>query len=270
MASPNLSAAAITSSIVHRAARLDHGGRAGCGYSLKAVRKGKNASDAATQPQRQRGLHGAEPCSVHAAHLPCADAEGLPLAGVNDGVGLDVLADAPGKEQAPQLLGRRRTPGDDLQFRFGDAGRVGVLQQQPARNVLDHRSRGRGGTSTSRRFFLAANRSRASVVNAGAAMASTKTFTISSAASASTSRLMPMTPPNAETGSQASAFWYASSTVAPVAAPQGLVCFTMITTGSSNSCASSQQASRSTRLLKLSSLPWSWRAPATPRPVPSA
>ena len=37
-----------------------------------------------------------------------------------------------------------------------------------------------------------------------------------------------------------------------------------------SSCASSQQASRSTRLLKLSSLPCSCFAPATPRPEPSA
>ena len=44
-------------------------------------------------------------------------------------------------------------------------------------------------------------------VKAGAAMASTKSLAISSAAaSASTARLMPMTPPKAETGSQARAF----------------------------------------------------------------
>ena len=37
----------------------------------------------------------------------------------------------------------------------------------------------------------------------------------------------------------------------------------------SNSCASSHQASRSTRLLKLSSLPCNWIAPAIPCPDPS-
>ena len=51
-----------------------------------------------------------------------------------------------------------------------------------------------GTISTSRRFFFAAKRSRASGVKDGATMASTKSLAISSAAAASTSRLMPMTP----------------------------------------------------------------------------
>jgi hypothetical protein len=53
---------------------------------------------------------------------------------------------------------------------------------------------------------LAAKRSQASTEKLGAAMASTKSLAISAAASASTARLMPITPPKAETGSQANAF----------------------------------------------------------------
>jgi len=36
-----------------------------------------------------------------------------------------------------------------------------------------------------------------------------------------------MTEPNAETGSQASAFLYASRALVPVASPQGVVCLTI-------------------------------------------
>ena len=56
-------------------------------------------------------------------------------------------------------------------------------------------------------------------MNEGATIASTNSFAISSAAAASTSRLIPITPPKADTGSASSARLYASSTVAPVAAP---------------------------------------------------
>ena len=108
--------------------------------------KGKKASEAATQPfERQHGLHGAEAGGVHAAHLAGADAEGLAVAGVDDGVRFDVLADAPGEEQAAQFLGGGRTPGDDLELRSSvDAAGVGVLQQQSAGDVLDDGAR-RGG-----------------------------------------------------------------------------------------------------------------------------
>ena len=59
--------------------------------------------------------------------------------------------------------------------------------------------------STRRRFFLAANFSRAPFSNDGAAITSRNNFAISSAAAASTGRFTPMTPPKAETGSHSSA-----------------------------------------------------------------
>jgi len=61
-------------------------------------------------------------------------------------------------------------------------------------------------TSTRRRFFLVAKIAWASGVKDGAAMASTKSLAMDAAAAASTSRLMPMTPPKAEMGSAARAF----------------------------------------------------------------
>ena len=111
------------------AAGLDDGGGSGLGYGFKAVgerEKGVGGGDATLK--RQHGFHGAEAGGVHAAHLAGADAEGLAVTGVDDGVGFDVLADAPGEEQAAQLFGGGRTPGDDLELGLGDAAGVGVLQ----------------------------------------------------------------------------------------------------------------------------------------------
>ncbi len=47
--------------------------------------------------QRQHGLHGADLAGIHAAHLARADADGLPVAGVENGIRLHVLADFPGE-----------------------------------------------------------------------------------------------------------------------------------------------------------------------------
>ncbi len=158
--------------VAYRAAGLDDGGGSGLGYGFKAVgerKEGVGGGDAALE--RQHGLHGAEAGGVHAAHLARAHAEGLAVAGVDDGVGLDVLADAPGEEQAAQFLGGGRTPGDDLQpgSRVAASTRPvsASCKSKPPETCL---TTGRGGaawTSTRRRFFLAAKRSRASGVKAG-------------------------------------------------------------------------------------------------------
>src|ERR1035437_2848941 len=95
--------------VAHGASGLDNGGGASGGYGFEAVGEGEEGvggGDAALE--RQHGLHGAEAGGVHAAHLARADAEGLAVARIDDGVRLDVLADAPGEKQAAQLLGCRR------------------------------------------------------------------------------------------------------------------------------------------------------------------
>src|ERR1035438_4532792 len=69
-------------------------------------------------------------------------------------------------------------------------------------------------------------------------MASTKILATSRAASASTVRLMPMTPPKAETGSHSRALRQASASEGCSAQPHGLVCLMMATAGESNSAAS--------------------------------
>ena len=178
------------------------------GYGFKAVGEGeKGVGGGYTTLQRKDGLHGAEAGGVYAAHLAGADAEGLAVAGIDDGVGFDVLADAPGKEQAAQFFGGGRAPGDDFELGFGDAAGIGILQQQAAGDVLDDGAR-RGGVDFDQAEILFGGEALAGFGGeGGAAMASTKSLAISAAASASTVRLMPMTLPKAETGSQARAFW---------------------------------------------------------------
>src|SRR5258708_31495402 len=126
------------------------------------------------------------------------------------------------------------------------------------------------GSSSSRRFFFAAKISFARSANPGAAMHSAKSFATSSAVAASTARLNASTPPNAEIGSHASAFKYASSKVVCSAVRQGCFALMIPPAGFWNSAPSPRAAWRSARLLYESSLPWSCLAAANPsgaRPV---
>ena len=53
-----------------------------------------------------------------------------------------MLANAPGEDEAAEFFGCRRTPGDDLEFVFGDSARICILQEQSAGDVFDDRARG--------------------------------------------------------------------------------------------------------------------------------
>ena len=122
--------------ISYRAAGLNDRSGSGLGYGFKAVGKweeGIRGGDAALE--RQDSLHGAKAGGVYAAHLAGADAESLGElrlgAGIDDGVRLDVLANAPGKEKAAQFFVGGWALGYDLEFGGCDVARVGVLQEQP-------------------------------------------------------------------------------------------------------------------------------------------
>ena len=95
-------------------------------------------------------------------------------------------------------------------------------------------------------FFLRLRISTASGSKSGATTTSVNTGAICSAAAAVSVRLVAMTPPNAETGSQACALACASATSAPTAIPHGLACLMIATVGASWSCAARQAASAST------------------------
>lgn len=103
-------------------------------------------------------------------------------------------------------------------------------------------------------FFFCERISTASAENDGAITTSVKmSFTVS-AMRAATSRFAAMTPPKADTGSQACALAWASAigssaSAEPTATPQGLACLMMATAGSSKSKAARRAASASTKLL---------------------
>ena len=83
-------------------------------------------------------------------------------------------------------------------------------------------------------------------MNAGATTTSVNTSAICSAIVRSTSRLAAITPPKADTGSQACALRWAAAMSAPTAMPHGLACLMIATHGSAWSYAARQAASAST------------------------
>ena len=126
---------------------------------------GKNASDAATEPlipstdfiapMRRR---------VHAAHLARADAGGLAVARVQNGIRLHVLADLPREQQVAHLLLGRLALAHNLEV--GSAsGRISLsCSSTPPETFFSTHFCSMGSTSTRRRFFLAAKISRAASV----------------------------------------------------------------------------------------------------------
>ena len=105
-------------------------------------------------------------------------------------------------------------------------------------------------------FGFCLSTSSASPSNPGAKTSSTNIEFSRSASARSIGRLKHMTPPKALSGSVASAFSNASSTVEPTPQPHGLLCLMITAAGSSNSSIRRRPESRSSRLLKDSSLPW--------------
>ena len=98
-------------------------------------------------------------------------------------------------------------------------------------------------------------------------MHSTNRLATAFAVASSTGTVNAITEPNAETGSQASAFLYASSAVSPTASPHGDVCFTMAQAVSvENGSTASSAPSRSSRLLNESSFPPRCVSPPSPAP----
>ncbi len=124
--------------IANGAAGLDDGGCAGFSDDFKPIRKreeGIGSGDASGE--REHRLHGAEAGRIDAGHLAGANAERLTVARVDDGVGLNVLADFPRKEERGELVGRRLTLRDGFDFGGGDAAEVGILEKQTAGNLFE-------------------------------------------------------------------------------------------------------------------------------------
>src|ERR1700761_2053243 len=74
-------------SVLHRATRLNDCGCAGFYDGFQTIREGKECIGGCDcSLERQHGLHSTEFCGVYTAHLACADADGLAVARVDDGV----------------------------------------------------------------------------------------------------------------------------------------------------------------------------------------
>ena len=98
-------------------------------------------------------------------------------------------------------------------------------------------------------FFFFISICSASASKAGAINTSKNNLSISVAVASSIVAFVISTPPNADTGSAASAAFQASTTVGLVATPQALVCFNTAKVVSLNSAIKCTAASISTRLL---------------------
>ena len=83
------------------------------------------------------GLDGGDARGVDAAHLAGADADGLAVLRVDDGVGLDELGHLPGEHQVVDFLLARRALGHHLEVVGGDHADVAALHQQPAVDALE-------------------------------------------------------------------------------------------------------------------------------------
>ena len=119
------------------------------------------------------------------------------------------------------------------------------MPPETGRHSTDAPAAGAGHTSR-RTFFRPARMSSAAGSNPGAMTTSVNTSAICAARSAVTIWLAAMTPPNADSGSQAFALRCASARSAPVAMPHGLECFMIATHGAAKSKAARRAASAST------------------------
>ena len=111
-----------------RASGLNDGGGSGLGDFFDAIGEGEEGvggGDGAFQ--RELGFHGADLGGIYAGHLSGADADGLAVARVDDGVGLHVFADFPGEEQGAGFFRRGSALGDDFEIGVLQGADVGVL-----------------------------------------------------------------------------------------------------------------------------------------------
>ena len=126
--------------ITHRTARLDHCSDTYFSRVIDTVTEREErirSHDRALHLQTgMLGLDRGDARGVHAAHLAGADADGLTVLGVDDGVGFDELGHFPGEDQVVDLLLGRCTLGDHFQVAFGDHADVAALDQQAAGDAL--------------------------------------------------------------------------------------------------------------------------------------
>ena len=126
--------------VAHRAAGLDHAGRARVHHHVEAVAEGeKGVARHRRALQGEAGvlrLDAGDAGRIEAAHLACAHAHGHAALAEDDGVALDVLGDLPGEQQVFHLFERGLLLGHDLEVDERQLVVVGRLQQQARADAL--------------------------------------------------------------------------------------------------------------------------------------
>src|SRR6266567_1813393 len=123
--------------IALRTAGLNDGGSSGFGDFFNAIGEGEEGvggGDGAFQ--RELGLHGADFGGIHAGHLSGADADGLTVAGVDDGVGFYVFTNFPGEQQGSGFFRSGGALGDKLEIGVLQGANVDVLHEHSSGNIL--------------------------------------------------------------------------------------------------------------------------------------
>ena len=221
--------------VAHRSARLRRPrGRRRRSAPRARPANGKYASDAAPSPARPfAGPGHREPGGVDPVHLAHADADRGAVAGQQDRVGLGRPDRPPGEGRSASTLGGTGSPVASVHCAGSSPGasiRSGVCTSSAAGDLPElHRGRTPPGATRTRRFFLRGQdlhrpvrigRSHDDLGEHGRDLPGHL---------GGHRTLAAITPPNAETGSQAWALRWASAMSAPTAMPQGLACLMMAT-----------------------------------------
>ncbi|ABA48884.1 hypothetical protein BURPS1710b_3404 [Burkholderia pseudomallei 1710b] len=126
--------------VAHRAARLDHAGRARRDDDVEAVaeREERVRRDGRAREREARVLclDARDARRIDAAHLACADAERHPVAAEHDRVRLHVFRDAPCEQEVVHFLRRRVAFRDDAQLARLHVLRIERLHEQAAAHAL--------------------------------------------------------------------------------------------------------------------------------------
>ena len=218
--------------VPHRAAGLDNRSHPGRRRVIDPVAEWEERVRRQRRPRRLvprlSCLVTGQVAGVDARHLARADADRRAVPRQHDRVrlhrGRRLATRTPGPPARPASARASSRPstgsspvGTRMRSCTSTPPRTRLMSMPPA-------STGGSVPISTRRFFFRPSSSAALSAIAGATMHSRKRLDIASAVASSIATMNATTPPNAESGSQASAFCYASSGVAPIASPHGVVC----------------------------------------------
>ncbi len=126
--------------ITHRTTGLNHCLYPCFGGGIHTIPKreeGIGSEDCALQRKAEFFcLGGTAASGIDATHLSCANAQGAPIGGIDDGIGAHMFGNLPGKAQILQLRGARLALADHPPLRLIFDEIVILLQEQATTNAL--------------------------------------------------------------------------------------------------------------------------------------